>query len=253
LRVLSQASREIILADTEANLLSAVCSVLIEHGGYRLAAVHYVEHDAEATMKLIAKAGVLHHYLDNVAVTWADTAQGQGPIGRAVRTGRPQVNQQFLTDPRMASWRDLGIRAGIHSSMSLPLKDAKGVFATLSVFAAESDAFDMEEVRLLDELASHLSFGIGSLLADRFASEHAELNRPGTESEEPDALARLSPREREVLKLVAEGRSSKEIAMLFGVAPTSVATYRSRIMFKLHVDDVTGLVRFAIRHGVIQA
>jgi DNA-binding NarL/FixJ family response regulator len=61
----------------------------------------------------------------------------------------------------------------------------------------------------------------------------------------------LSPRERQVLKLVVEGRTSKEIAALVGVKPSTVDTYRSRLMAKLELDDIASLVRFSIRHGLI--
>ncbi len=64
-------------------------------------------------------------------------------------------------------------------------------------------------------------------------------------------LERLSSREIQVLKLVVEGRTSKEIARLLGVLPTTVDTYRSRLMTKLQVRDVPALVRLAIRHGLI--
>ena len=67
------------------------------------------------------------------------------------------------------------------------------------------------------------------------------------------ALDLLSPRERQVLKLVVEGKTSKEIAAIVGVKPSSIDTYRSRIMAKLEVGDLPSLVRFAIRHGVIKA
>jgi DNA-binding CsgD family transcriptional regulator len=66
------------------------------------------------------------------------------------------------------------------------------------------------------------------------------------------ALSRLSPREREVLKLVVEGRTSKEIAIILGVKPTSIDTYRSRIMGKLEINDIASLVRLAIRQGLIR-
>jgi DNA-binding NarL/FixJ family response regulator len=168
-----------------------------------------------------------------------------------VRSGKPQVNQNFLTDPRMAPWRATAVRLGYQSSMAAPLKDDSGVFATLSVYASESDAFDTEELGLITELAEDLSFGLASLLAQKFAEEHAALK--GEEPrEKSDALAVLSTREREVMKLVVEGRSSKEIARALGIAPASVFTYRSRIMFKLGIEDITGLVRFAIRHGLIE-
>jgi RNA polymerase sigma factor (sigma-70 family) len=67
-----------------------------------------------------------------------------------------------------------------------------------------------------------------------------------------EALRTLSDREREVLILVVEGRTSKEIARIVGVKPASVDTYRSRIMTKLEVADLPSLVRFAIRHGLIK-
>ena len=69
----------------------------------------------------------------------------------------------------------------------------------------------------------------------------------------PAALDALSPRERQVLKLVVEGKTSKEIAAIVGVKPSSIDTYRSRIMAKLEVGDLPSLVRFAIRNGVIKA
>jgi PAS domain S-box-containing protein len=63
-------------------------------------------------------------------------------------------------------------------------------------------------------------------------------------------LERLSRREREVLEAVIKGRSSKEIAARLGISAASVDTYRSRIMKKLHINDLPGLVRFAIRQGI---
>jgi DNA-binding NarL/FixJ family response regulator len=65
-------------------------------------------------------------------------------------------------------------------------------------------------------------------------------------------LDRLSAREREVLLLVVDGRTSKEIAVQLGVSPGSVDTYRSRVMAKLEVDDLPTLVRVAIRHGLVK-
>jgi RNA polymerase sigma factor (sigma-70 family) len=65
-------------------------------------------------------------------------------------------------------------------------------------------------------------------------------------------LEGLSPREREVLILVVAGRTSKEIARIVGVKPSTVDTYRSRIMAKLKIEDLPSLVRFAVRRGVIK-
>lgn len=67
-----------------------------------------------------------------------------------------------------------------------------------------------------------------------------------------DPLAQLSKREREVLQLVVEGCSSARIGDVLHLSPKTVDTYRSRLMEKLDIKDVTGLVKFALRHGLIQ-
>lgn len=64
-------------------------------------------------------------------------------------------------------------------------------------------------------------------------------------------VTRLSRREREILQLVAEGCSSREIAARLNLSPKTVDTYRSRLMQKLKITDVAGLIKFAIRHGII--
>jgi DNA-binding NarL/FixJ family response regulator len=63
-------------------------------------------------------------------------------------------------------------------------------------------------------------------------------------------LARLSLRERQVLQFVAEGKSSAEIADILSLSLKTVETYRSRLMHKLGISDLPGLVRFAIQHGL---
>ncbi len=63
-------------------------------------------------------------------------------------------------------------------------------------------------------------------------------------------LARLSPREREILQLVVEGKSSAAIAAILGLSPKTVETYRSRLMAKLGVINLAALIKFAIQHGL---
>lgn len=63
-------------------------------------------------------------------------------------------------------------------------------------------------------------------------------------------LERLSPRELQVLKLIVEGSTSNDVAAVLAISPKSVDTYRSRLMLKLGTNDLTKLVKFAIRHGI---
>jgi len=63
-------------------------------------------------------------------------------------------------------------------------------------------------------------------------------------------LARLSPREREVLQLLVEGKSGAQIATILFLSPKTVDTYRRRLMQKLGISDLPSLVKFAILHGL---
>lgn len=66
-----------------------------------------------------------------------------------------------------------------------------------------------------------------------------------------DLLATLSPRQREVLRLIAEGRTTKQIAQLLEISVKTVETHRAQLMERLDIHDVAGLVRYAIIVGLI--
>jgi DNA-binding NarL/FixJ family response regulator len=75
-------------------------------------------------------------------------------------------------------------------------------------------------------------------------------------SDEPsasDPLEGLSQRQREILQLIAEGRSTKEIAGIFDISVKTIETHRARLMERLDIHDVAGLVRFAIRSGLVSS
>jgi DNA-binding NarL/FixJ family response regulator len=99
-------------------------------------------------------------------------------------------------------------------------------------------------VRAIREVAGggvYLSPGISAAVVEAVRS-------PRTPAEEP-----LTAREREVLQLVAEGKTTKEIAVLLGVSVKTADAHRTRLMQKLDIHDIAGLTRYAIRQGVIQA
>jgi DNA-binding NarL/FixJ family response regulator len=83
-------------------------------------------------------------------------------------------------------------------------------------------------------------------LSDKLINDYGRL---ALEVEGP--LNQLSPREIEVLQLIVEGKSNNEIADTLCLSPKTIETYRSRLMSKLDIHDLPGLVKFAILHGLI--
>ncbi|MCY7305874.1 MAG: response regulator transcription factor, partial [Rhodoferax sp.] len=72
---------------------------------------------------------------------------------------------------------------------------------------------------------------------------------PGMKNNDP--LRSLSPRQIEVLRMVAEGKSTKEIARVLVLSPKTVDIHRAQVMQRLDIHDVAGLTRFAVRVGLV--
>jgi DNA-binding NarL/FixJ family response regulator len=79
----------------------------------------------------------------------------------------------------------------------------------------------------------------------------SQIRNPRPVTEQPFSV--LSAREREVLHLIAEGRAAKEIAVELGISTKTVEAHRTSLMRKLGVRKATELVRYAVRHGLIEA
>ena len=73
----------------------------------------------------------------------------------------------------------------------------------------------------------------------------------GTAAEQPTRRRRLTPREREVVQLLAEGKSSKEVAVVLGLSVKTAETHRSNIMRKLELHSVSDLVLYAVRNNIV--
>ena len=109
------------------------------------------------------------------------------------------------------------------------------------------DSADVELHRAVSALAggaSYFSPAVSKVMLDDYVRHLAEKGVA-------DRFDSLSDREREILQLIAEGHSNKEIAALLSVSPVTVETHRSHILQKLDVHNTAELVLFAVRRGVI--
>jgi diguanylate cyclase len=160
LQVLSTVNHALIHGESEHGLLNLVCKALVDQGGYRMAWVGFAEHDQDRSVRPVAQHGAADGYLDDPAISWADTERGRGPTGTAARTGTVQVSRDLGSDPRVLAWRAETVRRGYASSIALPLMQGPDTFGVISIYSTEINVFDDAEVVLLRELAADLSFGI---------------------------------------------------------------------------------------------
>jgi DNA-binding NarL/FixJ family response regulator len=110
------------------------------------------------------------------------------------------------------------------------------------------DSADVDLVRAVTAVANGESF-FSPEIANRMVNDYVgRLAERG----ETDRIERLSPREREVLQLVAEGHTNREIADLLSIRPATVETHRSHILQKLELHSTAELVRYAVQRGVVK-
>ncbi len=102
----------------------------------------------------------------------------------------------------------------------------------------------MRAVRAVSERKSYFSPAVGKMLLEDYMRK---LQRSGAE----DSYELLTPREREILQLIAEGKSNKEIAHQLNLSLYTVETHRAHIMQKLNLQSVPELVLYAVRRGII--
>jgi len=162
LRAISNCNQVLVRAEDEQSLLNDICRIVCDEAGYRLAWVGYAEHDDAKTVRPVAWGGFDDGYVANAKLSWAEGAErAQGPGGIAIRSGETVCVQDSTTDPRMAPWRESALQHGCRSTIAMPLKDeSANVFGVFLVYSTELNAFTPEEIRLLEELAGDLAFGI---------------------------------------------------------------------------------------------
>ena len=131
----------------------------------------------------------------------------------------------------------------MHSDESYVLRALKaGAKAYLLKDSAEADL-----IRAIHAVADGKSFfspAVSKVLLDDYMRK---LQRSGAE----DAYDLLTPREREILQLVVEGKSNKEVANMLNLSVYTVETHRSNIMEKLNLKGVPELILYAVRKGII--
>lgn len=119
---------------------------------------------------------------------------------------------------------------------------AKALQAGIRGYVLKSQAAEdlIQAIREVSRGAVYLSPGVSESVVEAYL---AKRDLP---------LDPLTPRERQVLQLIAEGKTTKEVAAMLGVSVKTAESHRMRIMTKLNIHETAGLVRYAIREGLVR-
>lgn len=182
----------------------------------------------------------------------AEAADGREVL-EAVAKHHPEVVILDITMPKLGGLETLERLRAQHPSVKVVLLSIHGdppfIQAAVSLGA---DGYVLKSGRVSEVLSAvRAVVKGGSYFSPPVAKEIVQqLRTPGRNAAEPFSV--LSSREREVLQLIAEGLSAKEIAADLGISTKTVEAHRTSVMRKLGARKATELVRYALRHGLIE-
>jgi two-component system sensor histidine kinase/response regulator len=160
LRLMNGVAQAIVRHDDESAMLADICNLLVDVGNYRMAWVGEALNDAGSRIVPLADAGFVAGYLAGLDLSWAPGPRGNGPTGRAIRTGVPSIVQDIEADPSFAPWRESALQLGYRSSVALPLRPDGRIVGALNLYATASHAFTDEELGLLANIAGEIALGL---------------------------------------------------------------------------------------------
>lgn len=187
----------------------------------------------------------------------AETGDGQEALA-LIREKRPEIAFVDIAMPGLngleiaarATREVPGTKVVILSMHGTPGHVAQALRAGVSGYVLKDAAADELPVllRAVARDETYLSASISKHVVDGYLGRVAAATNGAPEGEPLDVL---TPRQREILQLVAEGKSTKEVAQVLGVSAKTVETHRSQIMDRLSIRDLAGLVRYAVRTGLV--
>ncbi len=225
-----------IHAQNEDDYLDEVCRIIVEDCGHAMVWIGYAEEDENKTVRPVAQYGFDEGYIENLNITWADNERGCGPTGTAIRMGKPWGCSNMLTDPNFEPWREEAVKRGYASSVVLPLIADNRTLGAISIYSREPDPFLDDEVKLLDELADDLAYGITNL---RLRAAHAKAENKLQKSEKllnkSQQIAQIGSWELDLLN--NDLYWSDEVYRIFGLQPQEFGATYEAFLEAIHPED----------------
>ncbi|HEY5533422.1 MAG TPA: PAS domain S-box protein [Ignavibacteria bacterium] len=155
---------------TRDNLFKEICRIAVEFGKFKMAWIGIIN-SKTGMIEPKFHWGKEQGYLKNINISTKNKTHGKGPTGTAIRENKMFICNDIENDPGMKPWKIEALKRGYRSSAAFPMKMKNKIFASLTLYSSERDFFNKEEVKLLKELSSDISFAL-----EIFRKEEIRLN-----------------------------------------------------------------------------
>ena len=154
LGVLSDINQSIVRIRHLPSLFEKACEIAVEKGTFRMAWLGLFNAKTNR-IDPVAHAGIANNDLENLMITL-----NTEPLSNVLRAGERLICNDIQNDPRWRLWREEALRGGYKATVALPLIVAGETRGIFNLYAGETDFFDEQEMRLMDEMAGDISFAI---------------------------------------------------------------------------------------------
>ena len=179
LAVINNAYSVLVHAKTEHELYRKICESVTSHNEFPLAWIGISINDDKKSVEVFTSAGNASPYIEGIKVSWGDNPNGNGPAGRAFRTGKVQFFNNMLSSRRFAPWIERAKAYNLQSSFSLPIKLSTGqVVAALMVYSDQAYAFYQDELELLDQFSADLGYCVEILRTKDRQQKNKKAKKP---------------------------------------------------------------------------
>lgn len=239
LLVLSEGNRILVHAKSEKALVDEVCEMIVKKGSFVGAWVGYAQHDADKSIKVISQWGLKDGLIEKQRLNWDRKDKRDYPARYAIITGKTQTRKFINFSDGHNGFRNFGREAGFKSALSLSLIESGTPFGALTIFSKEPNTFHGDEIKLLEELARDLAYGITAV---RTKNAHQRSQKELIES-----YKHLGTVNRKISLLIEMGKEhklkgNKEIAKYIVNSAINMSQAKFGILYRYQEDKKLHLV-----------
>ena len=168
--LLSNINQLIVRTHDKQNLLDEACRIAIEGDKFSLCVIEEIDADAQR-LKVVSSCGIKIDLSSKLNLSLSDATFGKDPTTLSIATGKPVICNDISSDYYTTPWGELALKSGLHSHASFPLLIFNQPVGVISFYSSETNFFTSDEIKLLEELSSDISFSL------EFLKTEAERNQ----------------------------------------------------------------------------
>ncbi len=174
--VLSNVNQMIVRTKDKNKLFEETCRIAVTDGGFIMAWLGNINYETRK-LEITASYGYVNKYLENLDFKLDNPKMMTGPAGMCIKLGKYQICNNIEAAPQMKLWQEAALKNNYHSSASFPVIVHGKIDSVINLYSDKKDFFNEEEIKLLDEMASDVSYAIEFLdNEEKRASAERELN-----------------------------------------------------------------------------